>query len=59
MRHGWSLAAARCKFRVGAGGGSQLRRARAVFLSWVAMPRRRPMLLSCLTDSVNLEALQL
>ena len=61
--NGWSLgalnAAARWAFKVGAGGGSRLRRARTAFLSWVAMPRRRPMLTSCLTDSANLEALQL
>ena len=61
--NGWSLgalnAAARWAFKVGAGGGSRLRRARAAFLSWVAMPLRMPMLTSCLTDSANLEALQL
>ena len=61
--NGWSLgalnAAARWAFRVGVGGGSRLRRARAAFLSWVAMPRRKLMLTSCLTDSANLEALQL
>ena len=41
--NGWSLgalnAAARWAFKVGVGGGSRLRRARAAFLSWVAMPR--------------------
>jgi hypothetical protein len=60
--NGWSLgalnAAARWAFRVGAWGGFRLRRARAAFLSWVAMSWRRPMLTSCLTDSTNLEALQ-
>jgi hypothetical protein len=59
----WSLgalnAAAGWAFMGAAGGGSRLRRARAAFLSWVAMSRRRPMLTSCLTDSKNLEALQL
>ena len=58
--NGWSLgavnAAAMCAFRVGAGGGSRLWRARAAFRSWVVMPRRRAMLTSCLTDSANLEA---
>ena len=61
--NGWSLgalnAAARWAFRVGVGDGSRLRRARAAFLSWVAMPWHRPMLMSWLTDSANLEALQL
>ena len=50
--NGWSLravnAAARWALRVGAGGGSRLRRARAAFLSWVAMPWRKAMLTSCL-----------
>ena len=59
--NGWSLravnVAAMWVFRVG--GGSRLRRARAAFLSSVAMPRRRAMLTSYLTDSANLEALQL
>ena len=61
--NGWPLgavnAAAMCAFRVAAGGGSRLRRARAAFLSWVVMPWRRARLTSCLTDSANLEALQL
>jgi hypothetical protein len=61
--NGWSLGALNVAvmwaFRVGAGGGSRLRRARAAFLSWAAVPRRRPMLTSCLTDSANLEVLQL
>ena len=39
--NGWSLgavnAAAMCAFRVGAGGGSRLRRARAAFRSWVVI----------------------
>jgi hypothetical protein len=59
---GWLLrelnvAVARWAFRVG--GASRLRRARATFLSWLAIPWRRAMLRSCLTDSVYLEALQL
>jgi hypothetical protein len=61
--NGWSLGAlnvaARWAFMVGVGAGSRWRRARAAFLSWVAMPWRGPMLTSCLTDSANLEALQL
>jgi hypothetical protein len=60
---GWSLralnAAARWALRVEVGDFSRLRRARAAFLNWVTMPRRRAMLTSCLTDSVYLEALQL